>query len=176
MWSRKRPPPPVCLPGKSHGQRSYSELVGYSLWGCKEPDMTEHTHAKNYESSVIFQVDMFIGVNFHLKSQRWDRLYFQCIVNAIVSISSTESHLQRFLVSIVIYSRNTYTSVSLPRNMIGLFLFLVIFPFFHRGILSKLLIFFSFQTFWKVYTVESHGDINLDFHNESVPLCLKCIW
>ena len=29
---------PVFLPGEFHGQRS---LVGYSLWGCKEPDMTE---------------------------------------------------------------------------------------------------------------------------------------
>ena len=28
----------VFWPGKSHGQRS---LVGYSLWGCKELDMTE---------------------------------------------------------------------------------------------------------------------------------------
>ena len=28
---------PVLLPGKSHGQRS---LVGYSLWGGKELDMT----------------------------------------------------------------------------------------------------------------------------------------
>ena len=27
--------------GKSHGHRS---LVGYSLWGCKESDTTEHTH------------------------------------------------------------------------------------------------------------------------------------
>ena len=27
------------LPGKSHGQRS---LAGYSLWGQKELDMTEH--------------------------------------------------------------------------------------------------------------------------------------
>ena len=26
---------------KSHGPRS---LVGYSLWGCKESDTTEHTH------------------------------------------------------------------------------------------------------------------------------------
>ena len=26
------------LPGESHGERS---LVGYSLWGCKELDMTE---------------------------------------------------------------------------------------------------------------------------------------
>ena len=31
----------VSLPGDPHGQRN---LVGYSLWGCKELDMTEHTH------------------------------------------------------------------------------------------------------------------------------------
>ena len=30
-------PIPVFLPGGSHGQRS---LAGYSLWGCKELDMT----------------------------------------------------------------------------------------------------------------------------------------
>ena len=30
---------PVFLLGKFHGQRS---LVGYSSWGCKELDMTEH--------------------------------------------------------------------------------------------------------------------------------------
>ena len=29
---------PVFLPGKSHGERS---LMGYSLWDCKELDMTE---------------------------------------------------------------------------------------------------------------------------------------
>ena len=32
---------PVFLLGKSHGQRS---LVGYSPQGCKESDVTEHTH------------------------------------------------------------------------------------------------------------------------------------
>ena len=31
-------PTPVFLPGKFHGQ---SSLVGYSLWGCKELDMSE---------------------------------------------------------------------------------------------------------------------------------------
>ena len=31
---------PVFLPGEFRGQRS---LVGYSLWGCKELDMTEET-------------------------------------------------------------------------------------------------------------------------------------
>ena len=43
-WVRKIPgrrkwqPTPLFLPGESHGQKS---LVGYSLWGCKELDMTE---------------------------------------------------------------------------------------------------------------------------------------
>ena len=33
-------PTPVSLPGESQGQRS---LVGYSPWGRKESDTTEHT-------------------------------------------------------------------------------------------------------------------------------------
>ena len=33
-------PTPVVLPGESHGQRS---LEGYSPWGHKESDTTEHT-------------------------------------------------------------------------------------------------------------------------------------
>ena len=40
-WRRKWQPTPVCLPGKFHGQRS---LVGYSPWGPKDSDTTEHTH------------------------------------------------------------------------------------------------------------------------------------
>ena len=34
-------PPPVLLPGKSHGRRS---LVGCSPWSCEESDMTELLH------------------------------------------------------------------------------------------------------------------------------------
>ena len=41
LWSRKGQPTPVFLPGKLHGQRN---LVGYSAWGCKELDGTEHKH------------------------------------------------------------------------------------------------------------------------------------
>ena len=37
-WRRAWQPTPVFLSGESHGQRS---LVGYSLWGYKELDMTE---------------------------------------------------------------------------------------------------------------------------------------
>ena len=40
-WRRKWQLIPVCLPGKSHGQRN---LAGCSLWGCKGSDMTEYTH------------------------------------------------------------------------------------------------------------------------------------
>ena len=38
---RRWHPPPVLLPGKSHGQRS---LVGCSPCGCLESDMTERLH------------------------------------------------------------------------------------------------------------------------------------
>ena len=39
-WRKKWQPPPVFLPGKSHGQRS---LVGSGPWGHKESDTTEVT-------------------------------------------------------------------------------------------------------------------------------------
>ena len=38
-WSRKWQPTPVFLPGKFHGQKS---LAGYSPWGRRESDTTEH--------------------------------------------------------------------------------------------------------------------------------------
>ena len=44
-WRRKWQPTPVVFSEKFHGQK---KLAGYSLWGCKELDMTEqlsmHTH------------------------------------------------------------------------------------------------------------------------------------
>ena len=40
----------IFLPGKSHGRR---RLVGYSPWGRKELDMTEHTHSLGiYEKNL----------------------------------------------------------------------------------------------------------------------------
>ena len=41
LWRRKWQPAPVFLPEKFHGQKS---LVGYSPWGHKESNTTEHTH------------------------------------------------------------------------------------------------------------------------------------
>ena len=48
-------PPPVFLPGESHGRRS---LVGYSPWGHKESDMTEQLH--------LLYLPYFPSVEFHL--------------------------------------------------------------------------------------------------------------
>ena len=51
LWSRKRQPIPVFLPGKYHGQKS---LAGYNPWGHKASDTIErarthtHTHAHTY--------------------------------------------------------------------------------------------------------------------------------
>ena len=44
-WRRKWQPNPVFLPGKFHGQRN---LVGCCPWGCKESDLAEHTHNKQF--------------------------------------------------------------------------------------------------------------------------------
>ena len=41
----------VFLPRKFHGQRS---LAGYSLWGCKEPNMTGWlTHTVSHTHSIV---------------------------------------------------------------------------------------------------------------------------
>ena len=49
---RKWQPTPVFLPGKFHGQRS---LVGYSTYGCKESDMTEHAEA------ILYYTDSYLS-------------------------------------------------------------------------------------------------------------------
>ena len=51
---RKWQPTPVFLPRKSHGQRS---LVGYSTWGHKELDTTEHAHTHD---------DICNNLSFHM--------------------------------------------------------------------------------------------------------------
>ena len=44
-WRRKWQSTPAFLPGELHGQRS---LVGYSPWGLRQLDMTEHVSARVY--------------------------------------------------------------------------------------------------------------------------------
>ena len=54
---RKWQPTPVCLPGKSHGQRS---LAGYSPWGCKS-----QTQLGNYTTITTILILMLPGVCRH---------------------------------------------------------------------------------------------------------------
>ena len=44
-WRRAWQPTPVFLPAEFYEQRS---LAGYGPWGCKESDMTEHTHTLHH--------------------------------------------------------------------------------------------------------------------------------
>ena len=55
-WRWEWQPPPVFLPGESHGQRS---LVGYGPWGCKELNMTEWLDNKN---NVPIK-EYYLGIN-----------------------------------------------------------------------------------------------------------------
>ena len=48
---REWQPTPLSLPGESQGQRS---LAGYSPWGHKELDMTEHTHTHVHICQLFF--------------------------------------------------------------------------------------------------------------------------
>ena len=73
-WTRKWQPTPVFLPGKSHGQRS---LVGYSPWGYKESDMTEHAHTITQyafmQFSLILVFEVHGGSQFCRRHQFWRR-------------------------------------------------------------------------------------------------------
>ena len=64
-WRRKWQPTSVFLPGGSHEQGS---LADYSLWGCKELDMTKNMKTKSQIilSLLIFKSsDWRIGMLFH---------------------------------------------------------------------------------------------------------------
>ena len=59
-WRRKWQPTAVFLPGKFHEQRN---LAGYSPWGHKESDMTEHTRSFNSLETLFY---LFIWLHWVL--------------------------------------------------------------------------------------------------------------
>ena len=65
-WRRKWQPTPQLLPGKFHGQRS---LEGYSPWGHKELDMTEHvcmhTHSVINYGDKIKHLTIINSLHYH---------------------------------------------------------------------------------------------------------------
>ena len=57
-WRRAWQPTPVFLPGESHGQRS---LVGYSAWGHKELDVTEHSHTHTHTHTQMLYTVVLVS-------------------------------------------------------------------------------------------------------------------
>ena len=56
-WRTAWKPTPVLLPGESNGQRS---LVGYSPWGLKEWDTTEHACTHTHTCTPLFPHFLFL--------------------------------------------------------------------------------------------------------------------
>ena len=69
-WRRKWQSTPVFLPGKSHGQR---RLAGYSPWGPKESDMTEHAHTTAHAYLVTSRIHTDPHIHTH-KATPWSYL------------------------------------------------------------------------------------------------------
>ena len=57
-WRRAWQPTPIFLPGESHGQRS---LVGYSLKGCKESDVTEQDVPNLLKKELPLYLSILLG-------------------------------------------------------------------------------------------------------------------
>ena len=56
--------------GNGNGQRS---LAGYSLWGCKESDMTEHTHRVPIMSRTVTEnrEESFPSSHLDIVTKHW---------------------------------------------------------------------------------------------------------
>ena len=57
LQNRKWQLDPEFLPGKFHGQK---RLAGYSLWGYKQSDMTQHKYANNPVKCALFPCFFFL--------------------------------------------------------------------------------------------------------------------
>ena len=55
-WRREWQSTPVFLPEEFHGWR---RLVGHSLWGCKEPDMTDRVTCSQH-TEIILRIEKLL--------------------------------------------------------------------------------------------------------------------
>ena len=118
-WRRKWQPTPVFLPGKSHEERS---LVGYSPWGHKELDMTEHAHTHLHltkspctslsllskteterKTPINVQKDI-LNVYFYIFEDRWGKgkLLYLCLVYLRVPLR--DLHMKYCLILWCVYN------------------------------------------------------------------------
>ena len=90
-WKRKWQPTPVFLPGKSHQQRS---LEGYSPWGHKESEASEHTHTalRHTVDPWTTWVELFISV---YTQNVFTSKYYSTIPSMIESMDVEELQIWR---------------------------------------------------------------------------------
>ena len=112
-WSRKWQPTSVFSPGKFHGR---SSLIGYSAWGCKESDMTEHsTHHSNIPFCVCVYIYMYVCMHVYMCIYVYVYMYvciymyiYVCIYlykyHIIFIHSSAKRHLDCFHVLAIVNS------------------------------------------------------------------------
>ena len=68
-WRKAWQPTPVFLPGESYGQRS---LAGYSPWGLKPSDTTEHAYTRDLQIIPILQ-----AVRLQNKTRYQEKLWLE---------------------------------------------------------------------------------------------------
>ena len=101
-WYARRAwqPTPVFLPGESYGQRS---LVGYSPWGCKESDMTDHAcifmqcgriswRSASFELNNLMYIPCFFLIYFWLEDNCFTRCVGFCHTTTWISCKYTNIH------------------------------------------------------------------------------------
>ena len=106
-WRRARQPTPSFLPGKSHGQRS---LVGYSLQGHNESDMTEVTQHIHTQARVLATVNgavMNTGVHVSFST----RVFFVYMLRSGIARSHGSSVFSLRKLHTVLYSGSLTTSL-----------------------------------------------------------------
>ena len=80
LWSEKWQATLVFLPGKFHVQRS---LLGYSPWGCKESDRTEHMTLNIQGMHLISSCRCVVQSIFNTYGCYWKKLKKYHIISAL---------------------------------------------------------------------------------------------
>ena len=104
-WRRKWQPPPVFLPGESHGRRS---LVGYSRWGRKESDPTERLYSLMLSGTWIY---IYTHIHSHMLIRTWIYLYIDTYTQTYIhTYAHTHTHI--CITEAVLYTQSLHDTAN----------------------------------------------------------------